>query len=78
MKLSKAMDLMCNVIACRQEYLTFSKGYDVFEKAYEELKEEGQLVREEYQDGLTTMVKITSTYPSLLRKIKQNARKEDK
>lgn len=50
------------------DQILYSKGYSDFDEVYEELKEEGQLIKLE-EDKNTT--KIISEYPSLLRKIKQ-------
>lgn len=42
-----------------QDKIQFSKGYKVFEEAYEELKEKLNLKREEQSQGLWTLVIIT-------------------
>ena len=42
-----------------QDKIQFSKGYKVFEEAYEELKEKLNLKREEKSQGLWTLVIIT-------------------
>jgi len=39
--------------------INFSKGYKEYEMAYEELKDELKLKREEIDKGLWTLVKIT-------------------
>ena len=66
MKKDKIYNIFYDLINGGRNHVLYHKGYKEFEETYEELKEEGQLKKEE-QDGI---IIVTSDYQSLIRIIR--------